>query len=549
MLRASRGLLTVTLASSMVGAQCRPNDRVSFEIGLPGALDAQAQWMEIGVIDGPCPSAIQLAGGIPRSGTLTRIAFARADSNPPLVGDLKKAPYAFAAVARGNDCGIVATGCTIVDLTKAKDVNIQLAATQQPSAACSAAETCVEAQCVPAIANGDTSLGARCSMQLVGAGPLGDPLVLYGSDVVSAPALVATESGFLVAYREYDPNAGSARLTLAAIDSGGGLTIAPPTMLAGQCSGAQETDAVGLAYLAGTGVVVSARPQCGGQQPGGLDALQVDASGKVTGSAFNGSLGLAPTLSNAHAVARAGASSGWVALLDQGAAQVVALSGVNVQGRPSGFGGPPPETLAQVAATDQIIALLTARAATSTVDDGGGPAEAAAPPPALRLLLSASSSPGDAGAPYVLPGTWGAVAAEGGRAFVLSDSPGDGTTFTWTAVDIGAPGPAASDSYAPNGQGHVLGGDVAFHGDRAMVAAEQPGSIAVVVYDHASTTPAILRTLLLSDDPRVPPQMSVRDGRVAIAASDSQVAVTWVTATNLGLNDAVGGYAVYACSQ
>jgi hypothetical protein len=356
--RAARGLLTMAFASSMVGAQCRSNDRVSFEIGLPSALDAQAQWIEIGVIDGPCPSTTQLAGGIPRSGTLTRIAFAKGDTNPPLVGDLKKAPYAFAAVARGGDCSVVATGCTIVDLTKAKDVNIQLAATQQPSGACSAAETCAEAQCVPALASSSTALGAHCSMQLIGAGPLGDPLVVDGSDVVSTPALVATESGFLVAYREYDPNAGSARLTLAAIDSGGGLTIAPPTLLPGQCSGAQETDAVGLAYLAGTGVAVSARPSCGGQ--GGLDAFQVDASGKVTGTAFNGLLGPAPTLSNAHAVASAGASSGWIALLDQGAAQVVALSGVNVQGRPTGFGGPPPETLAQVAATDQMIALLTA---------------------------------------------------------------------------------------------------------------------------------------------------------------------------------------------
>jgi hypothetical protein len=40
----------------------------------------------------------------------------------------------------------------------------------------------------------------------------------------------------------------------------------------------------------------------------------------------------------------------------------------------------------------------------------------------------------------------------------------------------------------------------------------------------------------------------VRDGRVAVAMSDTQLLVVWLTATDLGPDDPVGGYALYACA-
>jgi hypothetical protein len=94
----------------------------------------------------------------------------------------------------------------------------------------------------------------------------------------------------------------------------------------------------------------------------------------------------------------------------------------------------------------------------------------------------------------------------------------------------------------------VAGGDVAFHADRVLFAAEQPGALSVVVYDRASTSPTFLGSVLLSDDARIPAQDTVRDGRLAITASDSRVLIAWITATTLGPDDPVGGYAVYACA-
>jgi hypothetical protein len=538
-------ILVALLALSSLGSQCRGNDQISFEIDIPGAANAAAKWLEIGVIDGACPAATQLAGGIPRSGTVTRVAFPKGDTSPPSLGNLARASYAFAAVARDANCGIVATGCSVVDLAKSKAVTVTLAGTQRATGACVAGEQCAYGECLPTRGSNDPTLGAGCSMQLLGAGPLGDPFVLNGGDVVSAPAVVATEKGFLLAYREYDVSGGRARMTLAAIDDGGGLTLASPTMLPAQCPGQLETDAIGLAYESAGGVAVSARPGCPGQQ-GALDAFAVDATGAVGQSVSNASFGPGPTLSNAHSVSLTGAASGWVALLESQSAEVAALSGLTTQGGPTPFGGPPPQTLAEVVATDRMVALLSASGAAGGGFDGGAP-DATVPPSTLSLFLTASPS-ADAGAPVRIPGDWGALTAQAGRAFVLSGAVGGSSSVVWAAVDLGAAAPAAADAVALPGPGAALGGDIALHGDRLMLAVEQPGAVAVAVYDHASTMPTPLRYLLLSDDPRIPPQSSVRDGRLALAVSDSRVAVVWVTAANLGPNDAVGGYAVYACS-
>lgn len=544
MRRAARAVLLAGLAATSLGAQCQGKPQVSFEIVLPGAVAAQADWVEIGVLPGACPSPDQLAGGIPASGSVARVAIQKGNTSPPPIGNLKKGTYAFAAAARAADCSVVGTGCTVADVTEARHVTIQVSGVQQPTGACGPSQSCVEARCVPVVGNGSPSLGARCSMDLVGAGPLGDPLELSGSDVASAPAVVATDEGFLVAYREYDQLQGQARVTLAAIDAGGGLTLGKPVMLPGQCPNQDESDAVGLGYFGGAGVVASARPACS-QPTSGIDAYAVDASGHaMPGGHFNPTPNGQPRLSNAHALVLVGASSGWLAYVDPGGAQLAGLSGLGLQAGAIPFGGAPPHTLAQVNATDKMIALLAAGSGIAA--DAGMPADSGAGGSTLRLQLGSSTAM--LALPYALTGSWGALDSERGRAFVLANGAAGEQSLTWSAMDLGSGMPAASGALAPPGQGAVAGGDVVFHGDRVVFAIEQKGSISLVVYDHASTTPTYLRSMLLSDDPRVPSQATVRDGNVAIAASDTRVVVVWTTASTLGPNDAVGGYAVYACA-
>jgi hypothetical protein len=527
------------LAAASIGAQCQGDPAVSFEVNLPASLSSTAQWMEVGVIAGACPPPSQLAGGLPATGLVERIAFAHGNASPPALGSLKKGSYAFAAVARAADCSVVATGCSEVDVTNARDVEVTLAPTSPPAGACLAGTTCFDARCVPGgsvdDAGGDGGASA-CTLSFVGAGPLGDPLGVT-PDVVSSPAAVATESGFLVAYREYDPTGGAAQLTVASIASTGVLAIGGSSMLPSQCPSQTETDAVGFGYASGGGIVASARPACG-SQPGGYDLFGVSASGTLGKTAFSASPSGPPALSP-HSVALTNASVGYMASTVGGNASITALSGLFPAGAPLAIGPAGGATLAQVVTDGAAIAWLAGGSA-STSD--AGPAS-----PALSLALGASFA---SLAPSVsIPGTTGALALTGTRAVVLSDSTVAAQPVAWSTVDPSSTAAQSSTFSVAGASGPVAGFDAATRGDLAFFAVESSGAIVLEVFADVTSTPTLLRTLSLGSDPRVPIASGLRDGRIAVAANDSQLLVTWVTGTTLGPSDPVGGWALYACPR
>ena len=537
---------------------CAQMPAVGFTVILPSAISASATWIELGVFPGRCPGATELAGGIPPEGTISRVAFRRADVHPPAIGDLKKGPYAFAAVARGDDCSVLAAGCSVVDVTDSRSVEVDLTATQTPAGACSSGTQCVDALCVPNSNNSDPSLGQDCSLTLVGAGPLADSLAGEGT-LVSAPAITATSVGFLIAYREFDPTQGVARLTLIPVDAGGGALLAQQTTLPGRCVQSEESDATSLAFAGDNGNVAVARAPCMGV--GGLDLFDIDPMGNVQKSGFNAAGNARILLANAHALASTPAQDGLLlALTENAQALVTRATDVAVSGQPATpFGGSGPMSSAWVATTDQVIALLAL--GTDLGGGGGGAdsgAEGGAPPteagtgggvPSLRIrLASPNANLGTLPTPFIFPGAFAGIAAEGTRVFVVSDSPAASSPVGYRAFDLGKTDPVAAEGFAPQGLGPVLSADVALAKDRALFAIEQPGSISIVAYDHATTMPSLLRSIYLPDDARVPAMTNVRDGRVAIAANDTRVAVVWTTAKSLGSQDTTGGYAVYACS-
>ena len=62
-----------------------------------------------------------LADGIPQTAS-GRVAFRRDARSTPVFGDLDRGKYAFAAVARAADCGVLATACSEVDVASADSV-------------------------------------------------------------------------------------------------------------------------------------------------------------------------------------------------------------------------------------------------------------------------------------------------------------------------------------------------------------------------------------------------------------------------------------------
>jgi hypothetical protein len=321
--------------------------------------------------------------------------------------------------------------------------------------------------------------------------------------------------------------------------------VPAPTTLPEQCPAQDETDGLGLGYAQGFGLIVSTRPQC--QQPNpGFDTFQIDGMGNVQKSSFTSVAGVKPVLSIGHALSVPDPSTAWLAYLENnaaGLASVVALEEKN----PSAFGGPPPHTESMVADNGKVVALLAVGTGVA-INDGGMPLEGGMAGSTARLTLGTSPSTAAQVIPP-FPANWAALAVDGTRAFVMTDSPSPTQQVAWVAADLGGPGPAASGTFAAPFMGPVFGGDVAERDDTVAFAVEQSEAISVIGFTHASTTPTQTQSVSLTADAHLPSMKTVRDGRLAVASNGTLVAVVWMTAKTIGPNDPLGGYAVLACSK
>lgn len=566
--------LVLAFALVVPAGACRGKPEIGFEIALPASLTDTTAWFEVGAFrDAKC-SALRplLAGGIP-DGATTRVAFKRDEKTGPRVGDIPRAPYAFAAVARGDDCAVLATGCVEADVGETDSVLVPMNAVETPTGACGVGASCQAARCVPANDNADPSVGAGCSLELLGSGPLANP-VGGGGTLVSAPAVAATPNGFVAVYREVDPNGAGARLTILPLDSGGGAPDPIRPGLPGRCANSDENDGVGVAVNGEDGMIALARAPCGAKPA--LELLNF----KTTPAVGPFLVSTSPNdtrvlLSPARPVATR-ASGNVVVYTEGGIARIANMDatkgivGVSRADAPTlgTFGGSVSGlTDAWVAASESVLALLAAGkgavaqppppgdagadgSGTGGIDAGGDDTTLRLlVVPAATALTELDASTNRPRAPIVFPGSIGSIAARGSRVIVVSDGGGPGRSATFRAFDLNKDAPAVTNGFSVEGQGKVTSVDVAMHADRAYFAAMKPGAIALHVYGNASTTPTPLRDVSFAREPRISGVNTVRDGRVAVAATDTRVAVVWTTAKVLDNNDHTGGYAIFACTQ
>jgi hypothetical protein len=561
--RALAALITALAVSSVgvVGPGCKGKPSVGLEITVPNAVVPNVVWFELGAYkDARCEAvAPMLMNGVPE-GAVTRLAFRRDEPQSPRFGDLATGKYAFAAVAKGEDCSVLATGCVEAQMGDADKVAIDMNVNDPPSGACGLGASCQAARCVPANDNADPSVGAQCSLELLGAGPLANP-VGGGGTLVSAPAIATTPSGFVIVYREIDPNGASARVTVLPVDPAGGALDPTRPLLKGRCANSDETDGVGLVTNGSDGQIILARSACGGRP--GLEMLSFSSKPEVTiDPNFRSSD--SPTaqkleLSGGHVAAtRAGGSV--IVFTEDGASRIATVQPGTGVASPSGsYGGATGVTGAWVAASDKVLAVLAA-GPHAPVAAGDAGSEAGAGPvddgPTLSLIMApATTSANDfslvdakPSAPITFPGVWGAVAALGGRVIVVSDGGGPGRSISYRAFDLGKTAPAETNGFSVEGAGVPTTADVTMLGDKAYFAVLKPGGVSLHVYANASTTPTPLRESIFTKESRISGISTVRDGRVAVAATATRVAVAWTTAKVLTNNDSTGGYAVFACT-
>ena len=532
-------------AFALACCACGPPD-ASLSLQIPSGVLAQATWIEVGFLPGGCPPLSALADGLPPGGTVARVAFKKDEPRPPPVGLVASGKYGVAATARNATCGVLAMGCTSVDLGSDRGIQVALSAVSPPTGACGVGTVCSYGRCVPPVSPDDPSIGVNCSLQLMGAGPLGNSLAVETQ--VGSPAVVPTQTGFLIAYREYEPISGLGRLTLYPVDNGGAALPAHVETLGGRCPMTDETDGVGLALSGDKGVVVLARSPCMGKS--GYDFYAITATAAVTKlNVDNSAMGLALSLSPAKSVALGaggqyvlGVRVGTTGVL-QSTDGVVAMAGNNKLGTPS-------DTGVWVATSSKLIGALFAGPSKAQIPDGGMP-EGGMMGPVLRLSAAPlATAIGNLPAGIEFPATWGSLAGLGTRLVVVSSGTTSGKPIAYRTFDLVGnlvqQGP--SDGFnTVSLKGKPVFADVALSQDYMVTIVEQPGSLSLVVFDHATTMPVFKREVDLGDDPRLPSISTVRDGRVAIAASATRVIVVWATGSVLNMNDPVGGYAVYAC--
>ena len=474
---------------------------------------------------------------MPPSGLAARVAYSATDTAIAL-GDVPTATYGLAAVVRRDDCGVIATGCSNVDLTRTRSVSVSLDdASSADAIACASGLVCTDARCVPDSVGNDPSAGAGCSMVLVGAGPLPDPL--DGGPYVTAPAIVPLAAGgFLIAYAEYLDADGTVQLTTQPLDNGGGALAPTQEILDGHCAGDGKIDAAGLAMGANGGLAVLSRPPCMNQS--GFELFPLDATGAVLKrNVFLNATGPSVALSTHALVGAATASRFLLAANVGGAATLLSSDGTKAFAQTTTAFGTPQDVAARVVRTSAAVAVEA---------DGPSVGDAGIGGTVARVYLgSAASDPTSLGSPVdEVPVAVTALTALGGRAFLLSD--GKSETVGMRGYDVAAASqPVVSGGFTAVKTTGLLALDAAAAQNRVFVALEQQDSLAVAVIDGAlSNTPQILRRVDLASDVRIP--KSAHDGPVAIAATDTRVAVVWVAhKTALSDGEGIGGYAVFAC--
>mgnify|MGYP001053434660 CR=1 FL=1 len=556
-----------------LGAACKGSRDVGLTVTVPRDVVETAAWFEIGAFkDASCAAVVpMLPNGVPE-GYTARVAFRRDAPSTPIFGEIPNGRYAFAAAARGEDCSVVAVGCRDEDVGSADTVSITMTPVAEPLGACTTGATCQAARCVPANDNADPSVGAGCSLELLGAGPLAKSAGGAGT-IVSAPAIAPATvtledgfgvDGFVIVYREVDPHGGGARITILPIDGSGGAQLPLRPVLPNPCQTQDETDGVGLVTDGGSAMMALAKAPCGGKAE--LQLLNFTTSPTLQNGKFlvsESPTDVRVSLGAARPVAT-GPNGSVVVFTEGGTARIAKMDPAKGIIGPNGsFGATTGITEAWVAATDKVLALLAAGSgggAPAPPPDAGPDASTPGPSPedsVLRLLVLPGDTPNDAidaaknapRPPIVFPGKWGSLAAIGGRVLVMSDGSGPGRSVSYRAYNLGRDSPADQGGFSVEGSEPVTAGDVTIVGDRAYFATLKRGGVALHVFDNATTTLTPLRSVAFEREPRISAINIVRDGRVAVAATDRRVAVVWTTSKVLQHNDTTGGYAVFACTE
>ena len=290
---------------------------------------------------------------------------------------------------------------------------------------------------------------------------------------------------------------------------------------------------------ASAGLAVLSRPPCNGQS--GFELLPLDASGNVVKrNLFLNNTAPVVALSTHALVTAATANHFLLAANVSNNATLLTTDSANATTQTTTAFGTPQDTTARVV-----------RGAALAVEvDGPSVGDAGISGSVARVYLTTSTTdPTSLGAPVdQVAASISALTLLTSRAFLVTNGNGKGEDVSFRGYDLGgATKPAVTGGFSTAKSTTLLALDAGAAQNRLFCALEEQDSVEIAVIDGASSSsPQLLRRVDLASDIRIP--KSAHDGPIAIAATDTNVAITWVEHKGaLPDGDPIGGYAVFAC--
>lgn len=545
------------LGSGLAGSACSSRELDLVMHDLCGFRTNGSAYAEFAVFESDCPAntcgdiEAQLAAGN-TDGAVFRSVVPEG-SGLPEVGTLSARKYAFGVILKDGSCKPIATGCTCANLEDIKKVEINVAAWAncpaggncseaeactplQASTGCIAPATCVAGRCEGEPGDGGTGDsstdggGGGCDLSIVASGELPAPVAEDAN--LSGPAVVATPSGFVIAFREQDPSSTALQLVLQGV-SDAGSPGSPSKVPLGACAETPTDVGLGIAFGDGGGVLTASLPDCSG---GGAGAAFVtfDASGGSTGnnSVSNPAFSELTLARNHSTTPIAGSANDFEFVY-----RVLTGSGVVVQAATlegAGFKGgvntsnlfmAAPAGFAEVTRTASVRGLL-----------GQIPDRSAV---VLQVGAPDSTTPAELELPDA---TWGAITSWDDRVVAMVP---EATGIHYQLTDA-----AGTDlGQGSAGSGSVRGGDVARVGDRVLFLTGASEKFTIIPHTGAATTLDAETPVVFDSTVGTTSLTGFEGDLVSMAAARGVVAVAWVTRSKLSAGEPTGGWALLSCSE
>lgn len=329
----------VTLASAglLLLPACKSAEEVTVLLQDQCSFQETATYTEFAVFEGQCGGGSTACGLDDKlsvgdtGGAIVRHIVPMGDALPS-VGKLDEKAYAFAAIVRDESCRVIGYGCTCADITTIREVQIQPGGwsackdkdctlaefcASLETGGCATDEQCTAGKCEAGESDVDSGPDEPtvCTLEVQASGAL--PSVTEETRL-TGPALAATSTGFVLAYRTQDAE-GIADIVTRLPSTNGAVTPIPPAKITCAYDDVQADGGIGIDFTDGNGLAVFSLPNCDGNGAG-VSVKTFDAAGTVRSNTLQPNPGFASlTLAPHHSIAPRPAAGEWDLVFRSGA--------------------------------------------------------------------------------------------------------------------------------------------------------------------------------------------------------------------------------------